>query len=101
MGEMRIEDAWPDPLGGVAVTGRLRGGPIRRGETLRLTENGRSFPVTVVRFLRLCGRQDPEIARPEENTGLVLRSVPEGLSLIGGLLLTEPGDLDRRPEQRP
>lgn len=89
---MRIEDAWPDPPGGVTVTGRVRGGAIRRGDTLRLTVDGGSFVVTVERFLRLCGRQDPGIARPEENTALVLRPVPDGIALIGGLLHTEPGD---------
>ncbi|MBO3741227.1 hypothetical protein [Actinoplanes flavus] len=101
MGEMRIEDAWPDPRGGVAVTGRVRGGPIRRGDTLRLTADGGSVPVTVVRFLRLCGRRDPEVARPEENTAMVLRSVPEGIALIGGMLHTEPGDPGNGPGRRP
>lgn len=95
---MRIEDTWPDPAGGVAVTGRVRGGAIRRGDTLRLTVDDGSFVVTVVRFLRLCGRQDPEVARPEENTALVLHSVPDGIALIGGLLHTEPVGPARQKE---
>ncbi|MEU8656985.1 hypothetical protein [Actinoplanes philippinensis] len=84
MAEMRIEDVFADPSGGTAVTGRLMGGPVRRGDTLWLSgADGIGVAVEVRRFLRLCGRQDNEVAHPDENTAIVLDGLPPDLTLIG------------------
>ncbi|SFE33308.1 hypothetical protein SAMN05421541_101209 [Actinoplanes philippinensis] len=113
---MRIEDAFPDPAGGTAVTGRLTGGPVRRGDTLWLigtneidadrtsadkasadrtsadntSADKNGVAVEVRRFLRLCGRQDDEVAHREENAAIVLDGLPAGLTLIGLMLTSVP-----------
>ncbi|WP_433795161.1 hypothetical protein [Actinoplanes sp. CA-252034] len=89
MAELRIEDVFPDPAGGTAVTGRVRGGPIRRGDTLWSTgTDGPGITVEVRRFLRVCGRQDAEVAHPEENAAIVLDGLPPNLHPIGLILTT-------------
>ncbi|WP_092546036.1 hypothetical protein [Actinoplanes derwentensis] len=83
---MRIEDTFTGPGGGVVVTGRVVGGPILSGDVLLLHGGGGQHAVRVLGLLRLCGRQDAEIAQPEENAAILLADVPSDLDVIGLML---------------
>ncbi|GAA1624199.1 hypothetical protein [Actinoplanes couchii] len=106
MGTMLIEDVFAAPGGGTAVAGRVVGGPIRLGDTLWL-RTGHGHPtgerqhsdsdvliaVLVVRFLRLCGRQDSPVAPAGENTAIVLGGDYSPPELAGLTLHSSPDGL--------
>ncbi|MGI5182778.1 hypothetical protein ACQEVZ_41630 [Dactylosporangium sp. CA-152071] len=84
---MLIEDSFPSPYGGVAVTGRPHEGDLSRGDRLWLTDGTTQHPVTIARVLHMCGRRPRDVAPAGLNTAIELTGVPPGLTLTGLRLL--------------
>ncbi|GAA1572585.1 hypothetical protein GCM10009827_113210 [Dactylosporangium maewongense] len=87
MAWMLIEDSFPSPYGGVAVTGRPHDGDLTRGDQLWLTDGTTRHPVTIARVLHMCGRRPRDVAPAGLNAAFELTGAPPGLTLTGLRLL--------------